>query len=271
MARGCFVEAENAKKKWTEAEEEYLQEAWGKSSLKTIAKNLGRSEDAVIVRINRMGLPPGLQNGERISWNQFVIALCGTNHGSSYLKMRLEREGFPTHRQIIRGTNGFRFTTVDIDEFWEFAERHKELFDFSRMERYAFGFEPEWATLKRRIDTERLRNGRKNNDPWTSGDDSHLLYLLRKQCYTYTDIAHRLRRSEGAVKRRLATLGVKERPVRMENREWTQEEELRLLEMLEQGYGFDNIAQELGRTALGVRGKHECLVRRSMQEGKAVM
>lgn len=53
----------NAKKKWTQAEENYLQEAWGKTSLKSIAKHLGRSENAVIVRIQRLGLGPGYRRG----------------------------------------------------------------------------------------------------------------------------------------------------------------------------------------------------------------
>lgn len=266
MSRSNYIQTANENKQWTKDDEEYLQEAWGHAGLQTIAKNLGRSETAVIIRIQRMRLPPGLRNGERISWNQFIIALQGTNMNSSYMKKRLKEAGFPMHRQTIRGANGFRFTTVDIEEFWEFAERNKGLFDFSRMEQHIFGQEPAWATLKRRIDAERLRNGRKNNDPWTKSDDAELLHLLREYRHTYTDIAHRLRRSEGAVKRRLSTLGIRERPIRKPNRAWEEAEERRLLEMLEQGYGFDNIAQELGRTALGVRGKHEQILKRKKEE-----
>lgn len=132
-----------AKKRWTKAEENYLEEHWGNTSLKTIAKNLGRSESAVIVRINRLGLGPGLQNCDRLSWNQFIIALQGSNYGSSYMKKRLIAAGFPVHTQIIRGQNKARYTTVDVEEFWEFAEKNKDLFDFSRLEPYAFGPEPE--------------------------------------------------------------------------------------------------------------------------------
>ena len=171
--------------------------------------------------------------------------------------MRLKRAGFPLHSQIIRGRNGARFTTVDIDEFWEFAEAHKDLFNFAGMEPNIFGKEPEWATRKRKLDAERLRNGHAHNDEWTKTDDCRLRELLRKQKYSYTEIGRRLRRSEGAVKRRCITLGIKERPVRVRTRLWTAEEEKRLIEMKEQGYGFDNIGAELGRTALGVRGKWE--------------
>lgn len=101
-----YLKAPNEKKKWTEPEEQYLEEAWGKHSLKTIAKHLGRSENAVLVRINRKGLGPGLQSGERISWNQFAIALYGGNNNGGYLKKRLIAAGFPVHSQIITGCSG---------------------------------------------------------------------------------------------------------------------------------------------------------------------
>ena len=74
-----------------------MQEAWGKTGLKSIAKHLGRSENAVIVRIQRLGLGPGLQAGERISWNQFVIALSGKNGGGSLKKKATGRRLPGTH------------------------------------------------------------------------------------------------------------------------------------------------------------------------------
>lgn len=250
----------NAKKKWTAAEENYLTEKWGTTSLKSLCRYLGRSENAVIVRVQRLGLGPGLQNGVRISWNVFQKALTGNKSGGGYLKKRLEAAGFPLHTQIIRGHNGARFTTVDIEEFWKFAEKNKDLFDFSGLEPFAFGPEPEWATLKRKLDTERRRAGHAHNDPWTEADDRKLARLLKEYKYTYTDLAQILRRSEGAVKRRIITIGIRERPIKNENRPWTKAEEQRLIEMRAQGYGFDNIAAELNRTALCVRGKYERLL-----------
>ena len=249
-----------AKKRWTKAEENYLEEHWGNTSLKTIAKNLGRSENAVIVRINRLGLGPGLQNCDRLSWNQFIIALQGSNYGSGYMKKRLIAAGFPVHTQIIRGQNKARYTTVDIEEFWKFAEKNKDLFDFSRLEPYAFGPEPEWAKLKRQLDAERLRKGHAHNDPWTQAEDERLRKLLKEYRYTYNELAERLRRSEGAIKRRICTLGIRERPIRRESKPWTEAEEKKLVEMRGQGYGWDNIAAELHRTALCVRGKYERLL-----------
>jgi hypothetical protein len=149
---------------------------------------------------------------------------------------------------------------VNIDEFWKFAEEHKDLFDFSRLEPRAFGPEPEWATLKRQLDAERLRTGHAHNDPWTEAEDRLLVRLLREYKYTYSELAEKLHRSEGAIKRRLSTKGIKERPVRNTPQPWTEAEEQRLIEMKAAGYGWDNIAAELHRSALCVRGKYERLL-----------
>lgn len=46
-----LVPARNKKKKWSKEDEAYLQDNWGTKSIKTICKNLGRSENAVIVRV----------------------------------------------------------------------------------------------------------------------------------------------------------------------------------------------------------------------------
>lgn len=257
MPRGSYDRsAPNGKKKWTESEDRYLEEHWGSTSLGTIAKNLGRSENAVVVRIQRLHIGPGLMNGNRISFSQFTQAVYGIK-GYTYLKNRLTKVGFPFHSQIIRGHNHKRFTTVDIDEFWKFAEQNKDLFDFSRMEPFALGPEPEWATLKRKLDTERLRKGHSHNDRWTEDEDRLLEDLLKEYRYTYKDLAEKLHRTEGAIKRRIVTRGIRERPVKNENRLWTTNEEQKLIEMRSQGYGWDNIAEELGRTALCVRGKYE--------------
>ena len=52
---------------WTKEEEEYLCEKWGTLSVQTIAKNLNRSENAVVVRKCRLGLGAFLESGEYVS------------------------------------------------------------------------------------------------------------------------------------------------------------------------------------------------------------
>ena len=48
----------NSGKKWTEDDLNYLYQRWGEISIPTIAKNLGRSETAILLMAGRKGLGP---------------------------------------------------------------------------------------------------------------------------------------------------------------------------------------------------------------------
>ena len=61
------------------------------------------------------------------------------------------------------------------------------------------------------------------------------MLCLKAFKYTYADLSKRLNRSEGAIKRRIHDLKLKQRPLREEVRMWTEEETVQLLEMFEKG------------------------------------
>ena len=52
--------------RWTAEEEEYLAENWGTLAIPTLARNLGRSEDAVVIRARRLGLGRFLDSGDYV-------------------------------------------------------------------------------------------------------------------------------------------------------------------------------------------------------------
>ena len=62
-----LVDAPRKKKQWTEKEEAYLQDKWGTVSIKGLSKALGRSENAIIVRAQRLGCSAHLAGDTRIS------------------------------------------------------------------------------------------------------------------------------------------------------------------------------------------------------------
>lgn len=72
-----LVPARNKKKKWSKEDEAYLQDNWGMKSIKTICKTLGRSENAVIVRAQRLGCGAFLDAGLYITYNQLMTELYG--------------------------------------------------------------------------------------------------------------------------------------------------------------------------------------------------
>ena len=250
-----LIDAPRKKKQWTEKEEAYLQDKWGTVSIKGLAKALGRSENAVVVRAQRLGCGAHLAGDTRISLNQLMLAIYGKNM-LGYTSDKLIRYGLPVKWHVVKKN---RFRVIDIDAFWKWAEDNKSILDFSRFEKYSLGAEPEWVDIKRKADFEKLQKHGEHNAAWTSAEDNKLRHLLDKGTYTYTDLARELRHSEGAVKRRILDLKIDKRPVRVPSRKWTEEEIETLCKMVDQGYDFTLIAEKLNRTALATRGKYERL------------
>jgi len=238
-------------KKWTTEEKQYLEEHWGQTSLKTVARNLGRSEDAVLVMKNRMGLGAFLANGDYVSYSQLLMAVYGIDNAqSAYRENRKRGGGFPIRKKRVGDCS---FKVVYLDDFWKWAEENKRLLDFTKLEENVLGAEPDWAKRKRRIDHE----CKVKTDPWTPAEDAKLRRLIGQYKHTYTGIAVELRRSEGGVKRRLCSLGIPGRPLKAENRPWTDEETRILVAMYDDGYSFERIGAKLNRTGLCCRGKLE--------------
>ena len=239
------------RRNWTKQEEEYLIENWGTLSVGTIAKNLNRSENAVIVRKCRLGLGSFLESGEYITWNQLHIAL-GIGTADVYKMISWVRNrGFPIHTKRV---NNNSFKVVYLDEWWVWAEKNRDFLDFSKFEENLLGKEPQWVKEKRRHDVEKKH--KYITTPWTKTEDEKLLFLVAKQNYTYDDLSKILRRTNGAIQKRLCYLGVKDRPIKVDNHtRWTDYDLYRLGDLIKSGYGYDLIAEEIGKSSKACRGR----------------
>ena len=104
------------KRTWTAEEENYLRESWGTVTVDGICRHLNRTKNAIMVRVNRLGLPPYLESGEYITLHQLSRALgFGATSDKYFLKSWVENRGFPLHYKR-RGTATIR--VVYLDEFW---------------------------------------------------------------------------------------------------------------------------------------------------------
>ena len=237
--------------KWTQEEEKYLTENWGMYSVSTIAKRLGRTENAVIVRKCRLGLGAFLDSGDYVTWNQLQRAI-GYNNSSTYkMTSWVANRNFPVHTKRVNN-NSFRI--VYLDEWWAWAEKNRDLLDFSKFEEKALGLEPDWVKDKRRHDYEKSRKYKKT--PWTKAEDEKLRRLLSKGNYTYDELSKILHRTNGAIQRRICELKITERPVKADNHtRWTENDFKRLGDLIKAGYGYDLIAEEIGKSAKACRGR----------------
>ena len=215
---------------WTKEEVEYLNESWGTRSITAIARHLGRSVEACRQKALKTGLKRHIHSGERITFSQFCDAI-GKSY--SWTKDKYVRLGLPIHYQA---SIEHRYAMIDIDEFWKWAETHKDDVDFSKIQKGILGKEPEWVKEARHASYIKC----KRRTPWTKSEDERLIQMLKSYRYTYPELARILNRTEGAVKRRVSTLGTKYRPVRRDIKMWTDEEIDRMLELRAKGYGWDS-------------------------------
>lgn len=237
---------------WTKEEEARLAEEWGMYSIGTLCKRLNRSKNAILVRASRLGLGPHIRSSDLISVNE-LFKTFGYQNYDGYKLRNLIAAGFPIHKHRV---NENSFKMVDVEEFWEFAEQNRHLFDFSRLEEYALGAEPEWVKAKRAEDWKRRMMVKPTHAVWTEAEDRLLRDLLRQHRYTYVEIAQRLYRSEGAIQRRMQDLGIKERPIRANpNDFWTDEQLRTVAEMIKAGSSYESISRAVGKSTKATRGK----------------
>ena len=240
-----------AGKKWTPEEEDFLCESWGSKSIPAIAKALNRSVMGVQMRAYRLHLGPMLENGGYMTLNTLVRAIGYGNMDSYKLISWVRKRGLPIHMKRV---NDCRFRVVYLQEFWEWAEKNRSFINFAKFPQGALGLEPKWVNVQRRKDTEAGWLQRK--DPWTKQEDALLISLVREQKWTYREIAEKLSRTDGAITRRLISLGIKDRPVRMSPRgnPWLEMEKAAVAEGILNGDCYALIGQRVNRSEKAVRG-----------------
>ena len=237
---------------WTKEEVEYLKEKWGNVSIPILAKKLNRSVNAVKLKAGRLNLGPMLENGAYVTLNQLAIALTGKNFSSYCKKSWIENRVMPVHnKKVIKNT----FKIVYLDEFWKWAEKNRSFLDFSKMESLTLGKEPEWVNEQRKKDY--TSNALQRKDKWTPYEDDKLRYLLKQQKYGYAEVAEILHRSEGAIQRRCADLGIRERPVKADicGNLWTDDMYRIIAKGIKNGDSYSLIANRIGKSEKAVRGK----------------
>lgn len=240
-------------KHWTQEEKELLEESWGLVSKTTIARNLGRSFSAIEQKAYRIGLGSFLESMDGITISQLSDAIQ-IHYG--ILKNWEEKYGLPV--KIKKLTNNKRVKFIRYKDFWRWAETNRQMIDFTRFDKYTIAEEPEWVDEARKLAFKAKEyKPMPHNTPW-SNEEIAILKSMMKQDKTYPEICKRIGRSHGAIKRKLNDLGIKHRPVYLNNKvKYTPEEERGMTRMLEGGYSIEHIADILDKSQAGVRGKFE--------------
>lgn len=237
---------------WKPEEIEYIEENWGKTSLKRMSQRLGRSEAAIKLKVGRkLHLGAFLDAGDYVTYNQLAKALGKYSANTYTLISWVKNRGFPIKYKTV-GNNKFR--VVYLNDFWKWAEQNRDFIDFSRLDENILGAEPAWVKTQRRSD--QTRSEKYLSSPWTPTEDKELLRLLRQYRYTYLDLSKRLHRTSGAIQRRISELRYRERPIKADNTvKWTTDEYTLLAGLIKSGVPAPLIAEQIGKSEKAVRGR----------------
>lgn len=228
------------RKNWTQDEVEYLEKNYEKQSVKLIAKNLDRSYNSVILKIERLGL--SLKGDE----NYINVAdFCDfTEISRSTIEYWIRNSSFPTKK-----TGKYR--KIRIATFWKWASENKSFINWKAFPKDCLPPEPDWVdVLRAKNDSKSIRRD------WTTREEQSLKDLLAMERYTYQEIANLLNRTHGAIKRKIYDLKLLHTPVYTEKHRLYSDEEIETIFNLKKaGYTISTISLKVNRSEAGIREK----------------
>ena len=196
---------------WTEEENTYLKESWGKADLNRLSKVLKRSKSAIKYRIFKLGLGSFKDNSNYFTFGELTRAFTQSPNTSLYghhyrrwTKAGLKIKDRQVNNSVIR--------MVLKAHFWEFAEEHKDLFEWSYLKRDVLDKEPDWVEQER-IEALKPKKYFRQNKYWSDRETNLLISKVKHQRFTYDELSEEFGRSPASILARLERLGVKNRPL----------------------------------------------------------
>lgn len=255
-----------AREHWTGKEIEFLEQHVGKMTIPTLAKRLTeecgyeRSATAVYTKLKRLGITNMYQETGRMSANE-LAGLVGVDY---HAVKRWITKGMLTavKRKVVYERQHYLIST---ENFWEFAEKHKEHVNFLRIEPNSIAPEPEWVAAERK--KEYYDMPKRQSKLWDEEEDK-LLISMRKAGHSVQEISERLKRTVASIHTRktiLAKQGLM--PYDQVTIRWSKREIELFYKLEEKGYTTEQIAYELGREEHQVRYKRHYLRKTGQYKG----
>lgn len=171
-----------AGRRWTQEELQTLEDMIGTFTVETIARRLGRSFDAVNIKLNRMGLVGFEKSTDLLTMNQ-VCQMLGVQ--SRTVKGKWQRKGL----RVMRKGN---YVVVKQPELIKYLKNHPEDWNAANIPDDSLLMGYSWYKEKRQTD-------KKTRYFWTPDEESKLRFL-RYQGYSIREISEQMGRSESSIK-----------------------------------------------------------------------
>lgn len=132
-------------RKWTQEEETLLSDLWGEVSIENIAKKLNRTVSAIMNKVHILGLGSQIDNnydGLRIKDISDMFQVNRNVILTSWVSLGLKLN-------FRKRSNHSVYSYVQISNLYKFLESNQNIWDSRKLEKNAFGAEPEWLKEKR--------------------------------------------------------------------------------------------------------------------------
>lgn len=220
---------------WSEKEIDYLARWVGLRTVKHMARYLKRSEGSIQNKINRLGLS-SRDSSEFMTTTDFCEALNVSRSTVEYWYRNLE---FPSKKVG-------KYRMIDPVEFWRWAEVNKRRVNWSKAPHRVFGVEPDWVNELRTMPLRQINHSK----AWSDAELAELKWLVSRYSHTLSEMAVRLNRSEGAIRRKLYDLKIPHSPKYVDIKRKYSDAEIQLaVAMRAEGRSFQEIAEAINGSA----------------------
>lgn len=188
---------EKENKEWTENDKNYLYDVWGDFTIKTISRELKRSEEAIIAFAAKNGLGGFLYTGTYLTTGQ-AAEIIGVDYTSIiyWIKNGLIKAKF---RKIHKK----KVYLIDPKDFKEFLINNQNKWSTLRSDLSIFNGNEEW--LLNKIEADKSYKYKNTNSTWTVKEENELIRLVNEG-YSNQVIADILGRTREAINRRRTAL-----------------------------------------------------------------
>lgn len=177
-------------RRWTQEEIELLEDKWGIWSVKRLAKHFNRTENAVILKSERLGLGGAYQQ----YLNTTQIGEMFGVHRRTVLNYWIQRYGLRASSARLRKQKIYR---ILIEDLVDWCYNNQDKWSSVNLEPHALGEEFDWLVEKRKADKQCTVN----TGFWTMSEYS-LLIKLSNEGVPLKEIASRLNRTYFSVRRK---------------------------------------------------------------------
>lgn len=182
-----------AGKAWQKHEIDYISMKVGHVSYDYMARKLGRSKNAIELKLKRLGMGNTKEQTGLITALE-LSKLIGVDHKT--VRRWIEKKGLKASRRKTRGLQAFLM--VSPEDWWKWADKHRHMIDFSRIEPGTILPEPDWVADARK--EKKILQKR-----WSEKETQQLKAYI-KAGMTHEKICERLGRKRSSIEHKLSRM-----------------------------------------------------------------